>query len=285
MKLKKIASAIALGLGLGATGAPAYAGVLHAFEDDDLEWVLRPDGLGGYTEITSGNLGVGDVLYATFEIPTYEKNGINAIPVGKELTGVTAIEVASVNGGAFTFKPWATFEGMVGTGAMVAMWMNDLSTNVDLIGANSGQLSCSTRAACTAQVTDGDLYQVDGFLGDVDEFWRANAFTTDLAAIKAGSAISPFVFFEAGLSSIFHAPGPIGYIDASTGFECANSTGCVQFQVSGAVYGGGGLADTTIIGRSDFQAQKYSVPEPTTVALVGMALLGLGATARRRNKI
>jgi len=283
MKLKKIAAAIALGLGLGAIGAPAYAGVLHFFEDDSLEWVLRPDGMGGYTEITAGTLSVGDVLYSVFEMPLYEIGGLNAIPPGKELTGITAIEVEFIIGGAYTFKPWAPVS--MGTGAMVKMWMNDLSTGVDLIGTTSGELSCKTLLTCTAQVTAGDLYQVDGFLGDVDEFWTALATTGSLAAIKAGASTTPFVIFNAGLSNIYHAPGPIGYIDAATGFECADSTGCVQFLVSGSVTGGGGLADTTIVGRNDFQAQKYAIPEPTTAALVGLALLGLGATARRRNKL
>jgi PEP-CTERM motif len=291
MKLKKLASAIALGLGLGVMVAPAYAGNLHFFEDDDLEWVLRPTTNGGvttYNQITAGNLVKGDVLYSVFEIPTYEINGVNAIPTGKELTGVTAIEVDTdlTTGSAYTFKPWASFETQVGyTGAMVAMWMNDLSNDVDLIGDVTSELSCSALDVCTTQVTAGDLYQVDGFLGDVDEFWRANAFTSDLAVIKAGAADDPFVVFRAGLSNIFHAPGPIGYVNPANGRECVDSTGCVQFTVSGVVYGGNGFEDTNIIGRSDFQARKYDIPEPTSIALVGLALLGLGATARRRNKV
>lgn len=284
MKLKKLASILALSLGLGAMAAPAYSGSnLYFFEDDDLEWVLRPDAGSptGYTEITSGTLSVGDVLYSVFEIPFFEINGVNAIPAGMELTGVAAVEVAfSSGGGAFAFRPWAGFGH--GAGSMVAMWLNDLTTNVDLVGTNSSQLSCTTLAGCTAQATAGTQFQIDGFLGDPDEFWTALATTTDIAAIKAGASSTPFAVFNAGLSNLFNTSGPVSFINPVTGAECVDTTGCVQFLVSGSVLGGGGLADTTIVGRSDFQGQKFVVPEPGTLALLGLGLLGLSATVRRR---
>lgn len=283
--MKKLATILGVGLGLGVMSVPAYSGSSYLFEDDDVEWVLRPDGAGGYTQITSGTLSVGDVLFSVFEIPTFEINGVNAIPSGMELTGIAAIEVKTKVGTNFTFKPFADLNLVAGTslptGTAVAMWLNDLTPDLDLIGDNSSQLSCTTLAGCIAQATEGDLFQVDGFVGDPDEFWTALARTDNIGTIKGEAQTTPFAIFNAGLSNLFNSTGKVGFIDPDDGSECPNTTGCVQLLVSGTILGAAGLGDTTIVGTSDFQARKF-VPEPATLALFGAGLLSLGMRLKRR---
>lgn len=318
MKLKKSLAALAMALPLAFVGATAQAAVtVMSFQDDDIDFLLTPtEGPNGTFTLMpklEGNFAVGDVLLSVFEMPTFTIGGVNAIPAGQELTGIAAIQITSIPdnpgiGSVITFGPYTgglntwlstpVVGGQAGGGAIVAMYLNDTSTfdlNIAFGDAVGNEANCTSLAQCVAEATTGNLLQVDGFAGDADEFWRAvvlvnggaNPFT--VGGLSGSVSVAAF---NAALTTFFNAPGAIAYQNIGTGAECPTGSmladGCVAGPtITGPITGGNGL-NSGIRGdgafaRSDIDATKLlQVPEPGTLALAGLSLLGLAASRRRK---
>lgn len=309
MKLNKFATALGLALGLGWAAAPASASYVHySFEDDDIDFVLDANG----NLVTSGPLQVGYTLASAFEIPVFKKNGQDAIPAGQELTGIAAVTIKQIvvspaPGGVGTTyifdAPTIALDTLpgyagptLGTGAAIAMFFNGTSgaggdRDLDLNRASNPATNCTSLSDCVQQATLGTLYQVDGFLGDPDEFWTAS----QIVSAPGGGAVPIeqvlntnnnllIAAFNLGLSNLYQLGGPVHYINIATGLYCGNpgpiADGCVQLSGSGTLTGGQGLSNGAVA-HSDFDAQKYVVPEPATLGLLGLGLLGLGLMRRR----
>jgi len=296
MNIKKLASGVSLALAMSFAAGTAHAS-LYSFEDDDIDFVLDSTG----AVKTSGALVVGDTFLSVFEIPVFTIDGANAIPAGMELTGLSAVTLLSINGGAgpsatgigdqYVFGA-ATVPGVhpIFSGdSAIAMWLNSTADfDLDLNRSTNAATNCTGLADCVAKASAGELFQNDGFLEDPDEFWVA----TQTVATQGGDVISTIKNANNGaivttvnfaLSNIFNKNGPIGFINASTGLQCADGgAGCVQFAGSATITGGQGLSNGAIA-HSDFDAAKYTaVPEPNAMALLGMGLLGFGARFAKR---
>ncbi len=303
-KFKKHAIAAAMGATFAIASASAFANVtwfppVTSFEDDNMEWHLDND--------NDGVVSVGDTLVSILEINQSfgEFGGGPAGFGGEEMTGVLAIDVTgAVNNGAglgwsFTFGEAAggldsylganaTGHGAAGSGALVAMWLDD-TPDLTVTPPNCGSL-----AACTALASDGDLWEVDGLgasvIGDElgvngDAFFVANVISNDpddIAALTSGQDGGSVNF---GLSIQFNGTG-------QTLTELSNITPVIgaggapisiDMAGSGGINGGLGLGNGAF-SRSDFQFTKASieVPEPGTVALFGLGLLGLVGMRKKR---
>jgi hypothetical protein len=303
MKLKKLA--IGVGMALSLIGGSANAALL-SFEDDNIDFLLNSDG----SAKTSGSFAIGDILVSIFEIGTYTIDGVNAIPDGMELTGVAAIQLSGGTGTVldpwtFTYtdlglNTWSDTDvvgGGAGEGATIAMFFNSNvgAENLDINFSSNEAGSCTSLANCITAATTGTLVQVDGFFGDLDEFWTSVATIAgggDVDVVGGTNGALGVAQFNAAQTTIFNKDGVVTYQDIATGDLCPTGTmgedGCVAGPVlTGPITGGAGLNDGITaegaFARSDFDFEKHTVPEPGVVGLLGLGLMGLAVTRRRRS--
>ncbi len=298
MNLKKLACALGVGLGLAVAAGPAQSmPPLWNFEDDDIDFAL--DSSFNLKAPGSGHtINVNDILVSAFEMPTFTIDGNNAIPAGKELTGISAIQLKTkdANGDGvnidWEFQPVAggvdavlnailgpgsaaaRLDTNAGTGSMIAMFLNDKGVGTDrdleLNKAVNPATNCNDLVDCVDQATRGSLLQVDGFKGDLDEFWQAFVVPAGdnidtVAGLNFNTIVASVNF---GLSNFFNKFNTVDdqpvYFQDLSGNLCegvvlgsyGSHDGCVQLLGAATITGGSGLSNGAFA-HSDADASKY----------------------------
>lgn len=247
------------------------------FEDDSGEFVLRPDGMGGFDPVT-GELEVGDIFGGVLDITAVGGQSLEAL--GTELTGLFLTELTGITSGGTVTRGGVTFErgdltftdasdffdevfGIApqAAGTVSILW-EDPANNLNLLGPSADQPTSIGDAISKA--TDGSIFarfEMD-MLSTFDSF-DVPLDVSVFGLADPGTQLGIFDFRDLLIAEYF---GP--------GLLLSNRTG-----------GSGNLfapQSTDIFPVEDDLQFTIQIPVPGTLGLLGLGLVGLGLVARRR---
>lgn len=267
------AAALAASMSSYAYNLPIPAGN-GLFSDNSAEYLINKAG----SAANDTTVDVGDRLHGIFLIDDISGASILSGSPYDELSGIFDITVKTVvqldvDLWKYTFEATTSFATDHGFAAGTAMaWYTD-PTHEFARETNSGQ----TTSALEALITDGSLLWTTGFTGDA--FWTARIATNDIKAISTANAGGGQFIMGLNLTQNnsgldFNKVNCINGITPVLVDQCAN---------------GGVLTPSPKTGNTtpydvwddvNFNMDR-KIPEPSTLALLGISLLSMGASRRK----
>lgn len=269
--------------------------------DNSAEYLLNWDGSGTtWSDYTTDDgdtdLEVGDLLRGMFVVDqiSYGTTNEELKAQGIEFTGVFEIEVASRTPATsltgpdsgdsydaydYVFKPSSKFETEFGTGAMIAMYVDD-TLDYNRLYSPEDANSFANEELTIDTAESSDLYWIFGFTNGTasdGEGWKAFGapedllFFTEFGSQGGGSA-------DLAVNLLSNYLGP----DLAREIESPFSTiDLVDFAATGGFIGIEN--QTTVMNLFDnFDGELKPIPEPATMLLLGSGLIGLAGFGRKK---